>query len=322
MAVKVDGVINPLKILQNSQEANKGSSSLNFDELLAGSEETSGLKPSSAAAKEQMEIIKSLARMEMESLNNVLFSAFGSSPSSPSGGLTSGGGMLGLMQILQLLQAREAERANSQNTVADVENGAEKGAGPKDGDAAENAGLPDVEYDLDQPIPDAVAPARDYGIAVSSEKERLIDGSYEDGSSKSKTSRKVIDQIVEKTASVVGLDANLIRAVIKTESNFNSGAVSRAGAMGLMQLMPETARDLGVTEPFDPESNVMGGATYLKMMLDRYSGDINKALAAYNWGPGNLERNRNSGFMPEETRNYLSIVKRYYKEFQNESQEV
>jgi soluble lytic murein transglycosylase-like protein len=97
--------------------------------------------------------------------------------------------------------------------------------------------------------------------------------------------------------------------VIQAESSFNHQAVSPAGAQGLMQLMPATAKELGVDNPFDPEQNVMGGTRYLKSLLDRYEGDLDKALAAYNWGMGNLERNPDA--LPAETRNYQSKVKTF-----------
>lgn len=122
-----------------------------------------------------------------------------------------------------------------------------------------------------------------------------------------------IDSIIQKAAKRYGVEAGLIKAVIKTESNFNPNAVSHAGAQGLMQLMPATARGLGVTDSFDPEQNVMGGTRFLKDMLDRYGGDMDKALAAYNWGPGNVDRGRKP--LPTETREYLTQVKRRYKEF-------
>lgn len=121
------------------------------------------------------------------------------------------------------------------------------------------------------------------------------------------------DAIVEKAAQDNGLDPNLVRAVVKTESNFDHLAVSKAGAMGLMQLMPGTAKDLGVDNPFDPAQNIHGGARYLKRMLDRYSGDLNQALSAYNWGPGNLDRS--TGFLPDETLSYIERVNEYYREF-------
>jgi len=94
--------------------------------------------------------------------------------------------------------------------------------------------------------------------------------------------------------------------VIQTESDFDAQAVSPVGAQGLMQLMPGTAADLGVKDAFDPEENIQAGSRYLKQLMDRYHGDAGLALAAYNWGMGNLERNPER--MPQETVNYVAKV--------------
>jgi hypothetical protein len=112
--------------------------------------------------------------------------------------------------------------------------------------------------------------------------------------------------LIQKAARTYGLDESLLRAVVRVESGFNAHAVSPAGAQGLMQLMPGTARDLGVTDPFDPEQNIMAGAKYLRQLLDRYRGERDLALAAYNWGMGNVERRPQA--MPEETRHYVVKV--------------
>jgi SLT domain-containing protein len=138
-----------------------------------------------------------------------------------------------------------------------------------------------------------------------------------DGSGKDK-----ISSIIQKAADALGLDPALVRAVIKTESNFNSKAVSRAGAKGLMQLMPLTAKEMGVKDPFDPLENIWGGARYLKRMLDKNGGNLNKALAAYNWGPGNLEKYGSGGQLPKETRRYIEVVNKNYKKYKNESLEA
>ncbi len=100
------------------------------------------------------------------------------------------------------------------------------------------------------------------------------------------------------------------KAVIKAESNYDPASTSNKGAMGLMQLMPDTAREIGVENPYDPLDNIMGGTRYLKGLLDRYNGDILSALAAYNWGMGNLERHPSR--MPRETRTYVTRVGEYY----------
>lgn len=99
-----------------------------------------------------------------------------------------------------------------------------------------------------------------------------------------------IDAIVRRKARQYGVDEALVRSVVRMESGGNPRVVSKAGAMGVMQLMPGTAEMLGVMDPFDPEQNVDGGVRYLKKLLGRYAGDETKALAAYHSGPGNVDR--------------------------------
>lgn len=122
--------------------------------------------------------------------------------------------------------------------------------------------------------------------------------------------RQHIENVIAYAASVHGVDRNLVRAVARAESNFDHLAVSSKQAKGVMQLMDETAADLGVSDSFDPYQNIMGGTRYLRMLLDRYGGNVERALAAYNWGMGNLERN--PGRLPGETRTYISRVMRFY----------
>ena len=122
-----------------------------------------------------------------------------------------------------------------------------------------------------------------------------------------RVSSREIDDVIEKTAQKHSVDANLVRALIKQESNFNPSAVSNKGAMGLMQLMPGTARQLGVSDPFDPQQNIDAGVKHLKQLLDNYNGDVRLGLAAYNAGEGAVARNH--GVPPyRETQDYVKRI--------------
>jgi len=120
-----------------------------------------------------------------------------------------------------------------------------------------------------------------------------------------------IDAAIDQAASRHNVDPNLVRSVIKVESNFNPNAVSRKGAMGLMQLMPATARSLNVSNPFDPQQNVDAGVRHLRKLLDNYRGDVRLSLAAYNAGTGAVSR---SAGVPRfrETRNYVRRITDLY----------
>jgi soluble lytic murein transglycosylase-like protein len=120
--------------------------------------------------------------------------------------------------------------------------------------------------------------------------------------------RARFDDLIEHYAADVGVSSDLVRAVIQAESGFNPWAISRKGALGLMQLMPATARELGVTNPFHPAENIRGGVTYLAQLLKRYDQNVQLALAAYNAGPGAVERYGNAVPPYRETRDYVKKI--------------
>ena len=127
---------------------------------------------------------------------------------------------------------------------------------------------------------------------------------------------RAYDQVITEAAEINGLSFHLLKALIYVESDFNPRAISRKGAMGLMQIMPDNLELLDIRDPFDPRDNVMGGARYLKAMMDRFDGHLNLALAAYNAGPAAVERyNDVPPFL--ETRNYVEKVLKFFRFYKN-----
>ena len=131
-------------------------------------------------------------------------------------------------------------------------------------------------------------------------------------SSGSVSSPENLEEYFKEASETYGVDINLLKAIAKQESNFNPSATSSAGAMGVMQLMPSTAKGLGVTNAYDAQQNIMGGAKLMAQNLKKYNGDVSLALAAYNAGGGNVDKY--GGIPPfKETQNYVKKVLGYYQ---------
>jgi soluble lytic murein transglycosylase-like protein len=150
-----------------------------------------------------------------------------------------------------------------------------------------------------------------YRLLVMSPQDRTASGDRYDAQLLARASQ--YDSIIEHAAIAAAVEPNLLRAVIVVESGFNSHAVSKRGAVGLMQLMPATASRFGVSNPYDARQNVHAGARYLKFLIDRFGHDIRLALAAYNAGEEAVDRN--GGQIPpfSETMAYVPRVLRIYK---------
>jgi len=150
-----------------------------------------------------------------------------------------------------------------------------------------------------------------YRLLILSPRERTVSGDRYDSLLLARAGR--YDSIIEKAAISASLEPNLLRAVIMVESGFNSRAVSKRGAVGLMQLMPATATRYGVSDPYDPRENVHAGARYLKFLIDRFGQDVRLALAAYNAGEQAVDRN--GGQIPpfSETLAYVPRVLAIYR---------
>jgi soluble lytic murein transglycosylase-like protein len=159
-----------------------------------------------------------------------------------------------------------------------------------------------------KPVPRAVIQA---ARSAAAEVHTLLEDSGYLNTTRARFTPQQVDAAIDEAASRHNLDPNLVRAVIKVESNFNPNAVSNKGAMGLMQLMPSTARQLRVTNPFDPSQNVDAGVRHLKALLQEYRGNVPLTLAAYNAGEGAVAR---SAGIPRiaETRDYVRRITALY----------
>ena len=163
-----------------------------------------------------------------------------------------------------------------------------------------------------QMIPDTyqqTQPLKSRFVDVLNDVERAKRVSRSRSSISGKTSYDELKDVIAECAEKYNVDQELIRAMIQVESGWSTDAVSNKGAQGLMQLMPRTAAMLGVDDPFDPAQNIDGGTRYISDLTDKYRGDIEKALAAYNAGPARVD----SGNIPEVSKRYVKNIMAIYR---------
>jgi soluble lytic murein transglycosylase-like protein len=181
--------------------------------------------------------------------------------------------------------------------------------------SASFAKIPSTATLLSPSLPSITATKADHGAPAHTESLKLPHSAAQLPADENETGVKhKILASIEQAATRFGLPTALIQAVVKAESNYQVRAQSPAGAQGLMQLMPATARELGVTDPFDIDQNIRGGAQYLRNMLDQFDGDVHLALSAYNAGPGTVAKY--AGNVPfAETQTYVQRVLHYAEQF-------
>jgi hypothetical protein len=152
-------------------------------------------------------------------------------------------------------------------------------------------------------------------ITTTVENDTTVDSSQDFSSQLNEqlSTTSSLEAIFQKAADKYGVDETLLKAIAKAESGFDASATSKSGAMGIMQLMPGTAKTLGVSDAYDPEQNIMGGAKLISSLLKKYDGNVSYALAAYNAGSGNVDKY--GGIPPfEETQNYVTKILGYLQD--------
>ena len=139
------------------------------------------------------------------------------------------------------------------------------------------------------------------------------------GSLKGKQYIRDYDTIIQRAAQQFGVETHLIKSIIMAESSFDPNAISKSGAQGLMQLMPPTANDMEVHNPFDPEENIFGGTKYFSLLLKKFNQDKKLAIAAYNVGPSVVAHSNSVPLIPQ-TRRFVEKVMKYYSEFKKQEE--
>lgn len=157
---------------------------------------------------------------------------------------------------------------------------------------------------------------KQYKVLIKSQQDSLGEGRGPPPAPLRLANKSQYDPVIEEIARANGLDSALLHAVIAVESHYNPKAVSKKGAMGMMQLMPETAKRYGVANTFDPVQNIQGGAKYLRDLLGMFNSDLNLALAAYNAGENTVAKYGNRIPPIRETMNYVPRVLGFYRKYQ------
>ena len=160
---------------------------------------------------------------------------------------------------------------------------------------------------VQQSMPEAPVPTASKDRFIDVLDEVIKRGKRVDG----KTSYAELQDVIDRCAEDYNIDSELIRAMIQVESGWNTGAVSGKGAQGLMQLMPKTAAMLGVSDPLNPEENIEGGVKYISDLTDKYKGDVEKALAAYNAGPTRVDSGNTPAAASRYVKNVMALYHRY-----------
>jgi len=169
--------------------------------------------------------------------------------------------------------------------------------------------IPEAGYQTENVVKEKPVPRKNDGpVLIPNYRLKNESTAYVPGAGEELDDDVPYAEIINDKCAKYGVDTQLVKAIIKTESNFNPNAVSNKGAVGLMQLMPQTAADLGVNNSYDPEQNIDGGVRYMRYLLDNFGGDVELSVAAYNCGEGRVLRNGRCVPDIKETKSYVKKV--------------
>ncbi|WP_455057020.1 lytic transglycosylase domain-containing protein [Jutongia sp.] len=222
-----------------------------------------------------------------------------------------------LTSFEKVLEHKEAGIATEEDTKASAKADRRKTKGSTDSKAGQAVETNPAKTLYADPVTGRAVTYEDVADAKKSQADKTSGTRSVSAQSKTTTADSMkttrYDSYFKKAAAKYGVSESLLKAIAKAESNFNAKSVSSAGAMGVMQLMPDTAKGLGVTDPYDPEQNIMGGAKCISQKLKEFNGDERMALAAYNAGSGAVRR---YGGIPSYCKSYVNKVQSYKKAYE------